>query len=242
MKKFNYENKNYLNKLDTINHVFYSKYLSILRKYLHKDSSFLDVGFGSGYVLSCLQNEGYKKTFGCEISKLFLESASRKIINLKIVLGEKLPYNDSLFDVVGSFTVLEHVQNPINFLLEQVRVTKKGGYVIVVCPNLLGFFFKSTRFKALEKIINIFKVFKKILSNEISFEKIDPIVRDDFQFDDDAIVLTNLLDIKNFFLRNKLRIIYESGFTYKENLFTRIIDLVPILKYFCQSCFIIVQK
>lgn len=242
MGKFNYENKNYLSKLDTINPFFYNKYLFFIKKYLRKDGVFLDVGFGNGYVLSCLQKEGYKKTFGCEISRLFLKSSSKKVKNLKIVIDNKLPYDDCSFDMVGSFTVLEHVDDPIHFLSEQIRVVKRGGYIIVVCPNLLGFFFSSSRFESFEKVKNIFKVFKKILSNTVEFEKIDPIIRNDFQFDDDAIVLTNLQDIRNFLLKINLKIIYESGFTYQENLFTKIIDLVPILKYFCQSCFIIIQK
>lgn len=42
---------------------------------------------------------------------------------------------DGAFDFVYSDNVLEHTPNPIFSLIEQLRVTKNGGFVYVVIPN-----------------------------------------------------------------------------------------------------------
>jgi ubiquinone/menaquinone biosynthesis C-methylase UbiE len=49
--------------------------------------------------------------------------------------GEKLPFKDNEFDYVICNQVLEHVDNPEQFLKEQARVAKKG-YIEV--PSLIG--------------------------------------------------------------------------------------------------------
>jgi ubiquinone/menaquinone biosynthesis C-methylase UbiE len=53
--------------------------------------------------------------------------------------GEKLPFNDETFDVVVSFSVLEHVNNPELVLQESKRVLKKGGQIIMDVPNHFSF-------------------------------------------------------------------------------------------------------
>ena len=49
--------------------------------------------------------------------------------------GENLPFKDNEFDYVICNHVLEHVENPAQFLKEQARVAKRG-YIEV--PSLLG--------------------------------------------------------------------------------------------------------
>ena len=49
--------------------------------------------------------------------------------------GEKLPFKDKEFDYVICCQVLEHVENPVQFLSEQFRVAKRG---YIETPSLLG--------------------------------------------------------------------------------------------------------
>ena len=58
---------------------------------------------------------------------------------IRIGVGENLPYGDEAFDLVVSFQVLEHTQNPEKVLLESVRVRKKGGFLYFVIPNYNSF-------------------------------------------------------------------------------------------------------
>ena len=51
-KRFNYENKQYLERLEKSGGKIYSKYLFYIKKLLsNKKESFLDVGCGGGQVL-----------------------------------------------------------------------------------------------------------------------------------------------------------------------------------------------
>ncbi|MEJ7769482.1 MAG: class I SAM-dependent methyltransferase [Chitinophagaceae bacterium] len=49
--------------------------------------------------------------------------------------GEELPFKDKEFDYLICCQVLEHVENPVKFLGEQFRVSKRG---FIETPSLLG--------------------------------------------------------------------------------------------------------
>jgi len=68
------------------------------------------------------------------------------------------------------------------------------------------------------------------------------IIQEKFEYDDDAIVVTNLIDIRRTFQKNKCKIIYESGFiNYDTNLF-KLINKIPFFKYLLPSCFVVARK
>jgi len=246
-KRFNYENSQYLERLENSGGNLHSKYLFFIKKLLSgKKEPFLDVGFGGGRALKILSDEGYVNIYGCEISSLFLKAAVAKgLKNLTFYKGKNLIYKDNFFRVVGSFTVLEHVEDPTVFLTEQIRVTKPGGYIIVICPNFLNFFF-PTSYRKLNKfykrLFNIPKILKKLMSDKYTFEKLELIIRKDFQSDDDAVNLTNLIDIEKFFSRNNCQIVFSSGFAISNNFVTRLIESLPIVRYCFPSCFLVAKK
>ena len=165
MKKFDYENKIYLDKLNDLSFSHYSKYIKYIKKYLpDKNSVFLDVGCGNGTVLKELKKNGYKNGFGAEISKLFIKQAKSKgLSNLAYYNGINLPFKDNYFDLIGSFNVLEHSEQPEKFLENQVLKLKKGGILIVACPNFLSVLFPSyhRRLKGIgNKTRNLLLIFK----------------------------------------------------------------------------------
>lgn len=246
-KKFNYENKKYLKMLNDLDKNFYNKFIIFVKKYLrNKQASFLEVGCGNGNVLVELAKDGYNNIFGCEISSLFLKDAwKRGLKNLFLYNGKVLPFKRNVFRVVGSFGVLEHVDNPEVFLSEQIRVVEKSGIIIVACPNFLSplFPFPHPRLNKFSKrIINIPKIFSKLIFKRCDFEKVKPIIRKDFQPDDDMVVVTNLIDIELFFRQNNCKIIYSAGFLNRSNFLIRIIESVPYIKYFFPSCFLVAEK
>jgi ubiquinone/menaquinone biosynthesis C-methylase UbiE len=55
-------------------------------------------------------------------------------------VGENLPFTDASFDVVYSFQVLEHVQDPFGVLSEMWRVLRPGGTLYLNAPNYRTFF------------------------------------------------------------------------------------------------------
>ena len=247
MKKFNYENKIYLEKLNDLKLSYYSKYIKYIKKNLpEKSSTFLDVGCGNGTVLKQLNNKGYNKGYGAEISKLFIKATKSKGID-KVFLydGIRLPFKNDFFDLIGSFNVLEHTQNPEMFLKEEINKLKNKGILIIACPNFLSVLFPSNnrRLRGVKnKLRNLFLIFRKILKKQEGFEKMPPVIAKKFEYDDDAIVVTNMIDLKYILRKNNCTIIYESGFINYDSVLFEIINMIPFIKYALPSCFIVAQK
>lgn len=53
--------------------------------------------------------------------------------------GSVLPFADECFDAVFSFSVLEHVKDPMSTVAEMKRVLKKGGEIQVSAPHLIQY-------------------------------------------------------------------------------------------------------
>ncbi len=53
---------------------------------------------------------------------------------LKIDTYSKLPFDDASFDRVLSLETLEHVEQPLQFLLELNRIAKPGSVMVLSCP------------------------------------------------------------------------------------------------------------
>ena len=49
--------------------------------------------------------------------------------------GEMLPFADAVFDLISSNEVIEHVMDDRQTVTEMVRVLKKGGRILLFCPN-----------------------------------------------------------------------------------------------------------
>ena len=247
MKKFDYENEQYLKKLDELPESNYSKYIAFIKQYLKsKDSKFLDIGCGNGKILSLLRENGYESGYGCDISKVFINAAKKKgLKNVFYYDGINFPFKENYFDLVGSFNVLEHVEDPEEFLESQVKILKKRGHIIVGCPNFLSVLYRNNhrRLKGVgRKLSNLLIIFSKLLSPSSKFEKIEPVKRKKFEYDDDAIVVTNLIDIKAVLSKNGCSLIYESGFINYDSLLFRLINRVPLIRYTLPSCFVVAKK
>jgi ubiquinone/menaquinone biosynthesis C-methylase UbiE len=106
-------------------------------------------GYGAMLVYGCLALgldihgvEPSKRDYDgrYEIARQLLAENDLAATRLYEGVGERLPFADVSFDVVYSFQVLEHVQDPFRVLAEAWRVLKPGGTLYCNAPNYRTFF------------------------------------------------------------------------------------------------------
>lgn len=252
-KNFYKNNKDYTDYLSKIDISLYDKYVDYLKPESAKDKV-LDVGCGTGSSLLQLKKKGYKNLYGIDVSLSSIKYANKKgLLKCTLYDGSKIPFKSNLFEKVGCFTVLEHVDNPEEIINEIIRVTKKGGKIIIASPNFLrciGLKAEHPRVKGMKNSIkNLSSLSKKYITSRINpqnmkFDHMEPVSRKTTHIADfDAITVTNPLDVK-FILRNAgVNIIYQSGLVTYHNIdWINKISTIPVLREGYGGFFIIGEK
>lgn len=110
---------------------FHEIVLNILSN--RKKGKLLDAGAGSGKLTKKIKRLGY------EVRACDIEPHNFLPKNIKIDfanLNFKLPYKNKTFDYVVAIELIEHLENPWNFIREAHRILKLGGFLIVSSPNM----------------------------------------------------------------------------------------------------------
>jgi len=115
-----------------------------------EEINFLDVGCGEGYALLDSYNREWN-TFGFDISDNRIESVQNKKIEFTLGSIFNVKYPDNFFDIIYMDSVLEHVPNPLNYLIELNRIMKTNGVLYIGVPN------ENSLFNDVRKLINHFK-------------------------------------------------------------------------------------
>lgn len=126
----NYGTNSYLSPL-TIKR--YNELLDAFEPF-RKTNKILDIGCGVGYFLIEAKKRGWE-VYGTELS---LESANiclEKGINIEKGTLNAKNYEPELFDVMTSFEVIEHINNPRLELKNFNKILRPGGLVYVTTPN-----------------------------------------------------------------------------------------------------------
>lgn len=100
----------------------------------------LEVGSGTGAVLSALAGDGWSELYGLDIERSFLRQAAVHASEAQFVAGDAhyLPYADGSFDACLCHFLLLWVSSPSDALLEMIRVTRPGGFVIALAEPDYG--------------------------------------------------------------------------------------------------------
>lgn len=112
--------------------------------YRYRDKKdFLDVGCGDG-TRTVLFDEFERKVCGVDYKNWLNEDVKDRIKFKECdFMRTTLPYEKESFDLLLSFDVIEHLDNPVVLLKELYRLLKKDGVLIMATPNrnrLFGFF------------------------------------------------------------------------------------------------------
>ena len=117
--------------------------LRTFRKYIPESSLVLEVGCGSGRILTSIASGSNCRCVGVDVTDGAFESLSffsrQQGAKVEAVKGDgfSLPFGDDSFEVVYSEGVIEHfpIERSAEMVREHVRVCRRGGLVIVSVPN-----------------------------------------------------------------------------------------------------------
>lgn len=110
--------------------------LDFINSHVNKQSETLkicDIGCGNGFISSRFDSK-YEK-YGLEVSKIAAEAAKKFIPNLVTTPLNSDSFSEEFFDVVFTYHVIEHIEDPISFVEHISRIMKTHGKLIIGTPN-----------------------------------------------------------------------------------------------------------
>ena len=122
----------------------YNELLDEFEKY-RKNNLLLDVGCGVGLFLKVAIDRGWK-VYGTEYSDKAIEICQAKGINMKKGVLQATDFEGLQFDVVTSFEVIEHINNPDPEMKNIDTLLRPGGLFYCTTPNfnaLARFYLKA---------------------------------------------------------------------------------------------------
>ena len=99
----------------------------------------LDIGCSYGFFLEAAQKRGWD-IYGVEMNPIAGDYLSGKFGD-KVFIGrlEDSGFHPNFFDVITLWDVLEHIDNPLQFLGKCKALLKKGGFICIQAPNIDSF-------------------------------------------------------------------------------------------------------
>lgn len=109
--------------------------IELVSKLTPKGGSILEIGSGHGFFLEMMRKKGFK-ILGIEISreKRKIQKKITKVNVLDININEQIP-DIGLFDTIVFFHVLEHMTEPVRFLINCQKLLKLKGKIVAEVPN-----------------------------------------------------------------------------------------------------------
>ena len=228
MRKFYETSEAYKNLLNQHNHVYLKSYVDLVDWYTPSDEYTLDLGCGNGISSKMLHDRG-RNVVGVDISPLFLaETKKWENETLKYFVGDalSLDFESEQFGVVCSNELIEHTPDVEATLLEMIRVTRKGGRIVVAGPNLcspimplLDFtqmtfgrdgrpIWAETKQQAFKNLLKNTKLyFKKRFGQQPNFLYREPDLENQIIGGDaDSTYIASPIDLEKFFRQQGLRI------------------------------------
>ena len=127
------ENEEHLKVYEKLN----DRQFNLFKKFLNKDTKYLEVGCSFGGVLSRVYAHGVKE---CHVvapnieDSLFVKNKCPNIKTFNSTLEvAQLEYNT--YDMIVAFDVVEHVYYPKRFIEKCYKLLKDGGRLLIVVPN-----------------------------------------------------------------------------------------------------------
>lgn len=101
---------------------------------LRKTNKLLDVGCGYGFFLEIAKKKGWE-VYGTELSTDAAAQCEKKGINMFVGEFQDYDCEPETFDVIVSIEVIEHINNPIEYVEKAHCLLRKGGKFYLSTPN-----------------------------------------------------------------------------------------------------------
>jgi 2-polyprenyl-3-methyl-5-hydroxy-6-metoxy-1,4-benzoquinol methylase len=111
----------------------YHELLDGFEKY-RKTGKILDVGCGIGLFLVEAQKRGWE-VYGTEFTDKAIEICEKNGIRMQQGKLDPTWYKEGMFDIVTSFEVIEHINNPVEEVRNINKILRPGGLFYFTTPN-----------------------------------------------------------------------------------------------------------
>lgn len=111
--------------------------VSAMQQYFPDTRSFLEIGCGTGFVLSGIRVADPRiELYGSELFTTGLGFAAKRVPSARLwqMDARHIPFRDE-FDVIGAFDVLEHIDEDEAALAEVGRALRPGGGFLALVPQ-----------------------------------------------------------------------------------------------------------
>lgn len=99
-----------------------------------KTNKILDIGCGTGFFLEVAKEKGWE-VYGTEYTSNAIAICKSKGISMQQGKLDATHYREEMFDVITSFEVIEHINNPIEEVKNIHSILRKGGLFYLTTPN-----------------------------------------------------------------------------------------------------------
>ena len=120
----------------TISPITIKRYNELLDGFEKKKrtNNILDLGCGQGFFIETAKKRGWN-VYGTEYRKQAIETCLAKGLNIHSGGLNDSPYPNNFFDIITSFEVIEHINNPVLELEKIHQLLVSDGYLYATTPN-----------------------------------------------------------------------------------------------------------
>lgn len=115
----------------------YLALIDYLEKY-RKTNNLLDVGCGDGHFLEVAKDKGWK-VYGTEFTDEAMSVGEKRGIVMRKGRLKEISFEPKFFDVITSFEVLEHIDDPQDEAKAMYAALRSGGGCYITTPNFGSF-------------------------------------------------------------------------------------------------------
>lgn len=94
----------------------------------------LDIGAGCGFFLKVAKQRGWE-VYGTEIDESAIENCKDSSLNMSFGDINTIDFPENYFDVVAHIEVIEHINNPNEYVSEIQKILRPGGITYLSTPN-----------------------------------------------------------------------------------------------------------